>query len=125
LEEALWPENHPHTPKDSPLIFDDQYISTGGQLYEILAGHDRFIADIRPLAFAKLGLDSALVCHPYDICTALILQEAGAVVEPPLGGKLSALLDTTSPVSWVAFANETLARKVRPALRRLIRERLT
>lgn len=125
LEEALWAEIHRDVPRgSSPLIFDDQYISTGGQLYEILAGHDRFIGDIRPLAFAKLGLESSLVCHPYDICTELILREAGGVVEAPLGGAVKAPLDTTSPVSWVAFANETLARKLRPVLRRLIRERL-
>ena len=29
--------------------FEDQYISTGGQLYELMAGHDRFVADLRPL----------------------------------------------------------------------------
>jgi len=124
LEEALWAELHRDVPAGSPLIFDDQYISTGGQLYEILAGHDRFVGDIRPMAFAKLGLDSALVCHPYDICTELILTEAGGIVEAPLGGPVKAVLDTTSPVSWVAFANQTLAKKMRPVLRRLIRERL-
>lgn len=123
LEEALWAELHPGL-SGSPLIFDDQYISTGGQLYEILAGHDRFIGDVRPLAFAKLGLKSALVCHPYDICTELILTEAGVIVEAPLGGPIKTLLDTTSPVSWVGYANEALARKMRPVLRRLIRERL-
>jgi hypothetical protein len=45
-------------------------------------------------------------------------------VEAPFGGPVKAPLDTTSPVSWVAFANATLARKLRPVLRRLIRERL-
>src|SRR5216117_167872 len=29
--------------------FEDQYASTGGELYELLAGHDRFVADLRPL----------------------------------------------------------------------------
>src|SRR3954447_13197373 len=29
--------------------FEDQYICTGGQLFELMAGHDRFIADLRPL----------------------------------------------------------------------------
>lgn len=124
IEEALWAEIHRDVAAGSPLIFDDQYICTGGQLYEILAGHDRFIGDLRPLAYRKLGLNSALVCHPYDICTELILTEAGAIVEAPLGGPVRAILDTTSPVTWVAFANETLAKKVRPVLRRLIRERL-
>ena len=126
LEESLWAELHSDVPPGSPLVFDDQYISTGGQLYEIMAGHDRFVGDIRPLAFAKLGLhQSTLVCHPYDICTALVARELGVIVEGPLGGPLKAPLDTTSPVSWVAFANETLAKKVRPVLRRLIRDQLT
>lgn len=125
LEEALWSELHGGAAQgDSPLVFDDQYISTGGQLYEIIAGHDRFLADLRPLVFRKLGYASELVCHPYDICTALLLTEAGGVIEDPLGGPVKAPLDTTSPVAWVAFANATLARKIRPVLRRLIRERL-
>jgi hypothetical protein len=124
IEEALWAELHRDVPAGSPLIFDDQYISTGGQLFEIIAGHDRFVGDIRPLAFAKLGLQSALVCHPYDICTALIAQELGVIVESPLGGAIKGPLDTTSPVSWIAVANPILARKLRPVLRRLIREKL-
>ena len=33
--------------------FEDQYICTGGQLYEIIAGHDRFCADLRPLTEKK------------------------------------------------------------------------
>ncbi|PTY08641.1 inositol monophosphatase [Opitutaceae bacterium EW11] len=124
LEEDLWAEIHADVPPGSPLVFDDQYISTGGQLYEILAGHDRFLADLRPEAHARLGLSSNLACHPYDICTALIATELGAVVEAPLGGPVKAPLDTVSPVSWVAFANPALAKKMRPVLRRLIRERL-
>ena len=63
------------------------------------AGHDRFLADLRPQVFKKLRLKSALVCHPYDICTALIAEEAGCVIEAPLGGKLSQPLDTTSAVT--------------------------
>jgi hypothetical protein len=124
FEEDLWAKVHADVPPGSPLIFDDQYISTGGQLYEIIAGHDRFVGDIRPLAFAKLGLKSALVCHPYDICTALVAQEVGVIVEAPLGGTINAPFDTTSPVSWVAYANETLARRLRPVLRAAIREKL-
>lgn len=124
IEEALWAEIHAHEPVGSPLVFDDQYISTGGQLYEVIAGHDRFLADIRPEVLASLGLDSRLVCHPYDICTALVATELGVIVEAPFGGPVTAPLDTTSPVSWVAFANPTLARKIRPVLRRILREKL-
>src|SRR5262249_41784652 len=35
--------------------FEDQYLSTGGQLYELMAGHDRFIADIRPVLIPLLA----------------------------------------------------------------------
>src|SRR5690606_22749416 len=49
--------------------FEDQYISTGGQLYELMAGHDRLVVDVRPL----LGR-GRLACHPYDICTLAIAR---------------------------------------------------
>jgi fructose-1,6-bisphosphatase/inositol monophosphatase family enzyme len=118
-EEALW-HRLGVVRRGAELVFEDQYITTGGQIYELLAGHDRMIADLRPLALRKLGIDSALSCHPYDICTALLLEEAGGVVESPESGPLRAPLDTTTPVSWIAYANPHLARLVRPALRRVV-----
>lgn len=122
VEEELWDELIGLNSSTSPVVFDDQYISTGGQLFEILVGHDRMQGDLRPLAYAKLGYDSSLVCHPYDICTAFLLEEAGGIVEAPDGSALSVPLDTTSSVMWMMFANETLANQVRPVLRRLIKE---
>ena len=124
IEEKLWAELYGPGGLEGPVVFDDQYICTGGQLYELMIGHDRFLADLRPLAFRKIGFKSALVCHPYDICTALIAQEAGCVIEDPLGGKLSAPLDTTGAVAWAGYANPVLARHIRPVLRRLIRRML-
>lgn len=121
IEERLWAALEPHA---SGHVFDDQYISTGGQLAELLAGHDRLVGDLRPRVFRRLGLDAELACHPYDICTALILAEAGGVIEPPEGGVLDAPLDTTTPVAWMAYANPHLARKVRPVLRRILAELL-
>jgi fructose-1,6-bisphosphatase/inositol monophosphatase family enzyme len=121
MEEALWAQLHGRESEGSPLVFDDQYISTGGQLAELLAGHDRMVADIRPLVFRKLKQPTALVCHPYDICTELILREAGGIVEAPDGTPLRALLDTTSPVAWVGYANPTLAALARPTLQRVLR----
>jgi fructose-1,6-bisphosphatase/inositol monophosphatase family enzyme len=103
-----------------PDVFDDQYLSTGGQLYELLMGHDRFIADLRPLAFAKLRISAALACHPYDICTALIARELGCIVTAPDGQPLRAPLDTTSPVAWTGYANKALARKIAPRLKTIL-----
>ncbi len=120
LEEDLWAELHGAEPEAAPLVFDDQYISTGGQLYELAVGHDRMQGDLRPLAFAKLGLDLSIKCHPYDICTALVAAELGVVVEKPDGTPPDAPLDTTSPVAWMGYANEELASLVRPVLKKLI-----
>ena len=115
-EEKLW-----RVLGDGAEIFDDQYLSSGGQIHELLAGHDRFIADLRPLAFAALKVRSSLACHPYDICTALIAQELGCVVTAPDGRPLRAPLDTTSAVAWVGYANPVLARRIGPKLRRLLK----
>jgi len=124
FEEALWDELVGLGQYDSPVIFDDQYISSGGQLYEILMGHYRFYGDIRPETLSKLGYPDSLVCHPYDIVPAFLLQEAGCVFELPLGGEVNVPLDTTTKVSWIAFANEALAEGIRPVFQRLYRERL-
>ncbi|MDA0203781.1 MAG: inositol monophosphatase [Acidobacteria bacterium] len=124
LEEAFWAELHGTEPQAAPLVFDDQYVSTGGQLYELCSGRDRMWVDLRPQAFRKLGLSVSLTCHPYDICTAMILTELGGVVETPEGESLDAPLDTTSPISWVGYANSTLAALARPVLQRLVAERL-
>lgn len=124
IEEDFWAELHGREPQASPLVFDDQYISTGGQLYEIAVGHDRMLGDIRPLVFQKLGLVSSMTCHPYDICTALVLTELGGVLETPSGRPVDAPLDTTSPVVWIAYANEELARLARPALLRALEKHL-
>jgi fructose-1,6-bisphosphatase/inositol monophosphatase family enzyme len=124
IEEDLWRALGILGKNGGQLVFDDQYISTGGQLAELIVGHDRMLGDIRPAAYAKLGFSAALCCHPYDICTALIAQEAGCVVEGLDGKPLRAPLDTTTPVAWMGYANASLARTVRPALRRILAKRL-
>ncbi len=121
VEEDLWRELGLLGKNGGQLVFDDQYICTGGQLFELIAGHDRMLGDLRPAAYAKLGFSAAtLCCHPYDICTALIAQEAGCIVESPGGRPLRQPLDTTTPVAWMGFANASLARLVRPVLRRIM-----
>ncbi len=120
LEVDLWRALYGDAAAGQTVIFDDQYISTGGQFYELLAGHDRMNGDLRPTILRRAGLGMSLVCHPYDVCTAMLLHEAGIIFEQVDGAPVSVPLDLTSPVEWVAFANQTLADLVRPALRRLL-----
>ena len=96
-------------------VFDDEYISSGGQLHELIVGHDRFVVDLRPFVDVE-----ALACHPYDVCTAMLLQEAGGVVTDPHGRPLDAPLDTTSPVAWAGYANPALAARIGPVLAELV-----
>jgi fructose-1,6-bisphosphatase/inositol monophosphatase family enzyme len=99
--------------------FEDQYISTGGQLFELLAGHDRFVADLRPLmrgVMAERELDLSICCHPYDLCTELIARELGVEITGVDGQQLDAPLNVEADVSWVGYANRRIRRQVEPAL---------
>jgi fructose-1,6-bisphosphatase/inositol monophosphatase family enzyme len=103
--------------------FEDQYISSGGQLYELFAGHDRFVADLRPLVEQRRAGGAALCCHPYDLCTELIARELGVCVTDERGGPLAAPLDVTSNVAWIGYANEAVRAQVEPHLRRALARR--
>lgn len=106
--------------------FEDQYTSTGGQLYELIAGHDRFVADIRanldPVT-AERGLPRLLCCHPYDLCTELIAREAGVIVTGVDGDPLKARLAVEPDVSWVGYANERIRATIEPLLKAAIEKR--
>ena len=99
--------------------FEDQYASTGGQLYELMTGHDRFIADLRPLMEKKLserGLPLGICCHPYDLCTELIAREAGVIVTDVRGGPLRAKLAVEPDVAWAGYANAQVREQIEPLL---------
>lgn len=114
-------------PAGRALTFEDQYISSGGQLAELMLGHDRWIADLRPLIeplLAARGQPSGLHCHPYDLCTELIAREAGVVVlDPATGKRLQSLLDVHSSVAWAGFANQAICDQVLPALQQALHRR--
>ena len=147
LEERLFAEVVGEHAGGAPLVFDDEYISSGGQLYELMVGHDRFIADLRPVfAAAQETKDEVrrtngvgappdssfavrppsatkrLCARPYDLCTALIAEEAGVIVTDEWSRPLRAPLDTESDVAWVGYANPALRAQIEPVLQRLLRE---
>ena len=105
--------------------FEDQYVSSGGQLYELMAGRDRFVIDLRPMALRRLsaGRFSEPCAHPYDLCTELAAREAGVVVTGMDGGQLRSPLDLRTPVDWAAYANIRLAELVHPLLQEALRKR--
>ena len=106
--------------------FEDQYICTGGQLYELMSGKDRFVADIRPLmetVMAERGLSLGICCHPYDLCTELLARELGVIVTDEQGRQVSAPLTVEANVSWVGYANAVIRQQIEPLLQQALRER--
>ncbi|HEX8337945.1 MAG TPA: hypothetical protein VF621_14510 [Pyrinomonadaceae bacterium] len=106
--------------------FEDQYTSSAGQLYELMSGHDRFTADLRPLLEEVLrarGRALGICCHPYDLCTELIAREAGVVVTGVDGGPLRAPLSVEPDVAWVGYANGAVRAQIEPLLRAALARR--
>ena len=112
--------------KGKAHCYEDQYITSGGQLYEILMGHDRWMADLRPLmesVLKKQGKALGLCAHPYDLCTELIAREAGIIVMNEYGESLSAPLDVSTDVSWIGYANPAIRNIVEPHLLAVLKEK--
>ena len=113
------------TPPGRALAFEDQYISTGGQLYELMMGHDRWVADVRPLLDLTLrnrGRALGLACHPYDLCTESIARACGVSVSDVNGQRLAPPLDVDTDVAWLGFANDTIRAHLLPVLTGALRE---
>jgi hypothetical protein len=103
------------------LVFDDQYMTTGGQLYELMAGHDRFIADVRPLLYQAQGMPVGMSVHPYDMAALLIAREGGVEITDGLGGELDGPLDVDSPIHWAGYANRALRERIEPVMVRTLK----
>jgi fructose-1,6-bisphosphatase/inositol monophosphatase family enzyme len=106
--------------------FEDQYLSSGGQLYELMMGHDRFVADVRPLVepiLNRRGLALGICCHPYDVCTELIAREAGVIVTDEHGRALSTALKVEPDVTWAGYANDAIRDQIQPLLQETLKRR--
>jgi hypothetical protein len=91
-----------------------------------MSGHDRFVADLRPLmatVLASRGATLGLCAHPYDLCTELIAREAGVIVTDLAGEKLSAPLTVDADVAWAGYANEHIRAQIEPLLQTALERR--
>ena len=102
-------------------VFDDQYITTGGQFVELLMGRDRFCCDLRPLFYEIIGGKTGnkirgLECHPYDVAGLLAAEASGVIITDGLGRPLRPPMDVHSPVHWCGYANEQLRLQIAPII---------
>ena len=92
----------------------------------MIAGHDRFVADLRPLLdrhLAARGEALGICCHPYDLATMLLAEKAGVLLSDDRGGDLDAPMDIHADVGWVGYANAEIRAQMEPALLGVLRER--
>jgi hypothetical protein len=128
VEEALLDELYGLNKSEFLPVFDDQYISSGGQLYELICGHDRFVGDFRASMyslFRKQGRRSGQVCHPYDMAGVLIAEEAGVIVTSLKGTVFDAPLNTTAAVDWFGYSNASIRLEIEAKLQSILADKLT
>ena len=100
-----------------PTVFDDQYISCGGLMYQLMTGRDLYCLDLRPQFNQILGRfddDRFIESHPYDLAGLLTAENAGVVVTNSFGQPLDAPLDVHTGVGWCGYANSTIRDLVEP-----------
>lgn len=127
LEEELIRELYPKAEDGEIVAFEDQYVCSAGQMYELIMGRDRFTADLRHSLYSKFrreGLRTGHECHPYDLSAHLVALEAGVVLEDGRGNPLDAPLDTSTNLDWAGYANRAIRDQVSPALARLVKKHL-
>jgi fructose-1,6-bisphosphatase/inositol monophosphatase family enzyme len=90
-------------------VYDDLVPCSAQYLFGVASGADAAVFDPRPL-FHPEGFST----HPYDLASIVVARAAGAIVEALPPGPLSVPLDTDTAVAWAAYANETIAERLRP-----------
>jgi fructose-1,6-bisphosphatase/inositol monophosphatase family enzyme len=109
-------------------VFDDQYISTGGQLVELIVGHDRFCCDLRPLLYDIVDQYMAaktprgIECHPYDLAGMLVAKQSGVILTDGFGKPLDGPLDVHHGMHWCGYANRMLQNAIQPVIREWLHE---
>ncbi len=106
---------------DGRLLFDDQYICSAGQLQLMLTRRYRFLADLRGFVGDRLGFANQ-TSKPYDVCCALIAEEAGILLTDGRGEKFDVPLDLESRVTLVAYPNAAVRAALEPLLFRAMAE---
>ena len=99
---------------DARSIYDDQYISNGGQLFLLSLGTYRMIVDPRAL-LARVEGRPTVTSKPYDVAGALVCAEAsGALLSAADGSALDFPLDAETPVHFAGWVNRATHARLEP-----------
>jgi hypothetical protein len=99
---------------DPRSIYDDQYISSAGQLVLLALGRYRMVVDASELVRRRLELPGA-TSKPYDLAGAVVCaRAAGVIVTAAEGGELDFPIDATTPVGYAGYANRRTQARLEP-----------
>lgn len=108
-----------------PTVFDDQYISTGGLMTQLMTGRDRCCLDLRPQFNRMAGRSDDqrfIESHPYDLAGFRAALSAGVVLTDGYGRPLHVPLDVTTGVDWCGYANIDIQSMVEPIVQEWLAE---
>lgn len=108
-----------------PSIFDDQYISTGGLMTQLMTGRDRCCLDLRPQfnrIAGRIHNQRFIESHPYDLAGLQAALSAGVVLTDGFGKPLQVPLDVTSGIDWCGYANAEIQQLVEPIVQEWLAE---
>lgn len=128
LEDELIRHLYPDVQSGEIVTFEDQYVCSAGQMYELIMGRDRFSADLRHSLYSKFAREGRITgheCHPYDLAGHLVALEAGVLLEDGRGNPLDAPMDTSTGLDWAGFANRSIRDQVSPVLAKLVQKHLS
>ncbi len=95
-------------------VYDDQYISSAGQLMLLSEGTYRMVVDARAWVARRAGR-TTVTSKPYDVAGALVVAEAaGAVVTAASGRALDFPIDAETPVDFAGYANRPTQERLQP-----------
>jgi len=114
IEAAFFERLVRHEGADARSIYDDQYISSAGQLVLLALGRYRMLIDARELVQRSRGVPG-VTSKPYDLAGAVVCaRAAGVVVTSAEGLALDFPIDATTPVGFAGYANAATRRRLEP-----------
>jgi fructose-1,6-bisphosphatase/inositol monophosphatase family enzyme len=113
LEAAFFARLARHEGSDLRSIYDDQYISSAGQLVLLMLGRYRMVVDAR--ALVRRRGHPGVTSKPYDLAGAAVCaRAAGVELTDADGSPLDFSIDATTPVGYAGYANAATRARLEP-----------
>jgi fructose-1,6-bisphosphatase/inositol monophosphatase family enzyme len=111
MEESILEGLRGESEEGRSFHFEDQYLSTGGQLWCLATGRYSFVAELRPLVYGILrrrGKRTGVSCHPHDIASLRIAADAGVRFTDVRGNAFDPPMNNSEEIGFLAYATDEI-----------------